>query len=277
MKTRLFALGFVLSGAMTSGMGIWHTGLHWHDNATNADRPADILSAAQITGELRVNHTRPRTTAGHPRLHAALAVETWPRYDGLDLAHMTAGAEWRLKPSLGAYRPSFAFGFEGGFTAAREAARSGPQGALWARVEQRLSPAWQANLRHTRDRHDARQLAFDRTAHETALSFQRVTASAWVLTLEARHRRGDVVAYLDPEHPVLADKSQTPFKVSTFDRSNRLVAYYFDATTRTGAIRLSREFGPAIRLELAWEQRTTRQGVVPYRNRVTSLELSRRW
>lgn len=262
---------------MSPGTAIWQTGLHWHDNATNADRPADILSAAQFTGELRVNRAWPQPSAGHPLLHAALAVEAWPRYDGLDLAHLTAGAEWRLKPGLGAYRPRFAFGGEAGFTAAREAARAGPHGALWVQIGQRLSPAWQANLRHTRDRHDARQPAFDRTAHETALGFQGVIASDWVLTLETRHRRGDVVAYLHPEHPVLADKSQTPFKVSTFDRSNRLVAYYFDAITRTSAIRLSREFGPETRLELAWEQRTTRQGVVPYRNRITSLELSRRW
>lgn len=277
MKPLLLAIALLLPGGAAGAAGPWRTGLHWHDNATNADRPGEILAAAQFTGELRYTHARRRPAGRHPWLHAALAVEAWPRYDGLDLAHLSVGAEWRLKSGLGAYRPRFVFGGEVGLTSARESARAGRHGAAWVQVDQRLSPAWQARLRHTRSRHDARQLAFDRTAHETALTFQGEIALGWTLVVEARHRRGDVVSYLLPDHPALADKTQTPFKVSTFDRAIKLVAYYFDAATRTEAVRLSRALSPAARLSFAWEQRTTRQGVVPYRNQITSLELSHSW
>jgi hypothetical protein len=250
-----------------------HTGLLWHDNATNADARGEVLPAAQTLVGLHYNRLAAATSPHRWRAGFHVQAEVWPRYDGLDQLHLGGEAEWTYKFGLGPYRPVLGAGLAAGFATARESARSGPGGRMWLLAEQRLAAHWRARLQHEISRHDARQLAFDRTAHESALTLHQAWRDRWSVELEVRHRHGDVVSYLPASHPALVDKSQTPFKVATFDRAEKLVAYYFDAVTRSGRVGLVHRFSSATRLALGWEHRLTRQGVVPYRNRIVSLEI----
>lgn len=264
----------LLLPAAAAGSWEQHLALHWHDNATNSDARGEILPAAQTLVQLRYH--RPLAAPAPHRLRAGFRVqmEIWPHYDGLDQLHLGGEAEWTYKFGLGPCRPSVGAGLAADLGAARESARSGTGGRLWLLAEQRLTTNWQARLRHEFGRHNARQLAFDRSAHETALTLHGSWHARWSVELEARHRDGDVVSYLPVTHPTLANKSQTPFKVTTFDRAEKLVAYYFGAITRSGRVALTRQLSPATRLALAWEYRLTRQGVVPYRNQIMGLEFS---
>ncbi len=78
------------------------TQFKWHDNATNADRAADILPAAQFLATLSTSQRRILASRDQLLFTARITLESWPRYDGLDRLAPGLGLVWQRKFGLGA-------------------------------------------------------------------------------------------------------------------------------------------------------------------------------
>ncbi len=232
------------------------TTLRWHDNATNADLPADILPAFETVTEATVSPRRLLGRDDSLLLGARLLAELWPRYDGLD--RIGLGLAWQHKFALGPYAPTLRAEFTGDTLAARERPRDALLGTATLAYRQRLSTGTTLRLAHEWARTDARALAFDRTGRETTAQLSHQLTPARALTLTARLREGTVQAYSTPPRPDLIAKGKILTLVTTFDRDRPFVAYYCEARTRSGELRASRALGPRLALTLAAERRTPR-------------------
>jgi len=248
----------------------------WHDNATNADRAADILPAAQFLTTLSASQRRLLTPRDQLLFTARFSIEAWPRYDGLDRLAPGLGLVWQRKFGLGAYAPALRAEFSAEHALARESGRSANTGTAALVFRQRLTSAFTAQLGHEFARTDARDLAFDRTGRETSARLGWQSPTPWHFELTLGYRRGDVLVYSSPPRPDLVKKGKIITFSETFDRQGPFIAYYFPADTRSLALRASRSLDRTTTLGISLELRRTPHGDVEYRNRLFALSLQRR-
>ncbi len=247
----------------------------WHDNVTNADRPADIVPTFQSVVELTASHRHLLGRNDSLLLGARAFADLWSRYDGLDRTALGASLTWQHKFGLGPYAPTLRAELAGDLLAARERDRSGQAGTATLVYRQRFATIMRAQFAHQWSRTDARALAFDRTGQETSAQLSRQIGDAWELSFAARRRHGTVLAYSSPPRPDLLAKGKPLTLSSTFDRTAPLVAYYFDARTVAFELRATRSLGPHLALILAAETRNTTHGNASYQNRQVSAALIR--
>ncbi len=261
------------SGA--SGAAVWtaSTGAVWHSNATNADRDADVVGGFELKNELLANR---RWSAGRDDAVLAglrLAAETWPRYDGLDRFSAGVALGWQHKFGLGSRVPVLRLNVSGEHVSARESGRRGLAGTAALQLRQRLGHWGLLQFAREYQRHDARTHAFDRTGAESSARFTFAPRSGWRLTAAAARRDGGVLSYATPPHPELLRKAKPLTTVTTFDRAQDMVAYYFIARTESARAEAGFSLGPRSEIVLSHERRTTSEGVVAYRNHLTSFSI----
>jgi hypothetical protein len=194
----------------------------------------------------------------------------WPRFDGLDRAAAGARLGWQHKFGLGPFAPLLRLDVSGDLVAARESGRAGRAGSATLSARQRLSHWALAQVAHTWTRYDGRAHAFDRTGAETALSLTASPSAAWRATIGVRRWNGGVLSYATPPREDLIKEGKALTIVSTFDRADPLVAYYFIARTETLRLEVGRTLGPRAEFALGVEWRNTRRGALSYRNRIVS-------
>lgn len=245
----------------------------WHDNVTNADHDADILSAFQTITEVTASHRHLLGRNDSLLLGARAFIDLWSRYDGLDRTALGASAAWQHKFGLGPYAPTVRAEITGDHSFARERDRSAAAGTATLLFRQRFATLMRFQFAHEWSRTDARALAFDRTGQETSAQLGRQFGDAWDLTFIIRRRHGTVLAYSSPPRPDLLAKGKQLTFSPTFDRATPFVAYYFDARTIACAVRASRTFGPRLALVLSTEIRDTTHGNESYQNRLATVAL----
>lgn len=270
----LLAAATVAAAAAPSAAG-WTavSSLTWHSNVTNADRDPDVIGGFEFKTDLS---THRRWSAGRDDAVFAglrLSTELWPRFDGLDRAAAGIALGWQHKFGLGAHVPALRLNLTGDHVAARESGRRGLAGTAALHLRQRLGHWGLLQLSREYQRHDARTHAFDRTGAESAARFTFAPRSGWRVTLGAARRDGGVLSYATPPHPELLRKAKPLTTVTTFDRAQDMVAYYFIARTESARAEAGFSLGPRTEVVFAHERRTTTEGVVAYRNHLTSLTL----
>ena len=189
-------------------------------------------------GTCRWRRTALRRTPG-------VGSEIWPRYDGLDRAAIGLTAGLTRKFGLGPFAPTLGLDLAGDVQTARESGRAGRAGAATLFLQKRVSPAWRLGLAHERVRYDARSHAFDRSGGATSLRSDYDFDDRWRVSVTVRHRHGGVLSYATPPRPDLLMEGKALTTVTTFDRQQPMVAYYFLARTLTGAIAVSRALDSA--------------------------------
>lgn len=249
----------------------------WQSNATNASRTPDILAALQLQSEFSAARRLALTGSDALRGGGQLAVEAWPRYDGLDRAAAGIRIGWTHKFGLGPLAPTLALDLAGDALAARESGRAGRAGAATLALQKRLDDQWRLALAHERARYDARQPAFDRTGEETSLRADYDFDPRWRLSATARHRYGGVLSYATPPRPDLLAIGRVLAAVTTFDRNRPMNAYFFVAHTWSGEAAVSRALADATALNLTYEYRTTEKGAIRYANHLVSLGVTRQF
>lgn len=276
---RRLGLGALLAAAGPAfgagGDAVWTAASSavWHSNATNADRDPDVIGGFELKNELLANR---RWSAGRDDAVFAglrLATETWGRYDGLDRASAGIALGWQRKFGLGSQVPALRLNLTGDRVEARESGRRGLAGTAALQLRQRLGHWGLLQLAREYQRHDARTHAFDRTGAETAARFTFAPRAGWRLTLGAARRDGGVLSYATPPHPELLRKAKPLTTVTTFDRAQDMVAYYFIARTESARAEAGFSLGPRTEFVCAHERRSTSKGVVAYRNHLTSLSI----
>ncbi len=250
------------------------TAVVWHDNVTNAERPADLLAALQWRGEVGWGAQRLLPDGHRVRGSAGLRAEAWPRFEGLNVIAPGLGGAWEWKPGLGPHWPVLVAEAEGEWVAAQERGRGGFGAAGRISVRQRLGATWRLAAGHEWRRFDARAMAFDRTGREWFGRLEWNVGEAWTILVEGRRRMGDVVSYSRPPRPDLEALGKPITYVDTFEQDVPWIAYYFRAETRSGAAEVQRLVG---RTTLAWrhEYRHTLHAGPGYKNQLTSFRLSR--
>ncbi len=173
----------------------------WHDNVTNADRSADILSAFQTVTEASTSHRHLLGRNDSLLLGARAFADLWSRYDGLDRTALGASAAWQHKFGLGPYVPTVRAELTGDRSFARERDRSAHAGTATLLFRQRFATLMRFQFAHEWSRTDARALAFDRTGQETSVQLGRQFGDTWDLTFVLRRRHGTVLAYSSPPRP----------------------------------------------------------------------------
>ncbi len=254
----------------------WQVGTEavWHDNATNAERPEDLLAGLQWRTDLHVGFRR--TLPGGHRLQAAAGVRTevWPRFEGLNLLAPGLAGVWEFKPGLGPHRPVFSAEGEGEWLVAQERDRGGLAGTVRLQLRQRIWTNWRLLAGGEWQRTDARGRAFDRTGRAGFGRVEWSPARNWTLAVEGRERVGDVVSYSRPPRPDLVAIGKPITFVDTFEQGSPWIAYYFPARTRIGSAEVQHTVG-----RLSWalrhEYRHTLHAGPGYRNHLTSCRISR--
>lgn len=269
-------MGWVLLAAGSVQAAQWQfaSEVIWQDNATNAERPQDLLSGWQWRTELQAAGQWLLGDGHRLRATAGANTELWPRFPGLGLFGLEIAAAWEFKPGFGPHRPVFEAGIEGGWTGARERDRSGSGGAGHVQVRQRAGSAWLFTAGHEWRRFDARGRAFDRTAKEWSGRVEWTFAEGWTLAATGRRRVGDVVSYSRPPRPDLVALGKPISFVDTFEQATPWIAYYFAAETRSGSLELLRSFGRSV-VGLSYEYRHTLHAGPGYNNQRTALRYGR--
>ncbi|MDQ5977060.1 MAG: hypothetical protein QG602_32 [Verrucomicrobiota bacterium] len=246
------------------------TGLSWHDNVTNAERPEDLLPALQWHARLDAGIARNLPDGHRIRGAAGLRIETWPRFEGLDFVSPALSAAWEFKPGLGPNRPVVAAEVEGEWRVAREHDRGGLGGAVGLSVRQRLGTAWLLSVGHEWRRFSASGHAFDRTGREWSARAEWALNDRWMLAAEVHGRFGDVVSYSRPPRADLEAIGKPITLVDTFEQGVPWIVYYFGARTRRGAVEVQRTLGRS-GVALRHELRYTLHVGPGYRNQLTML------
>lgn len=266
-------LGVCAGGAVTAAeLPRWQfsTEAVWHDNATNAERPQDLLSALQWRSDLRTGlHL---SLPGGQRLSATtgLRSELWPRFAGLDVVAPGIAASWEYKPGLGLRVPVFSAEVEGEWAVAAEKARDGRGGAVRLQVRQRVGAEWLLTGGFERRRFDARSHAFDLIGRKWFGRVERTLGENWLVAVEGQRREGTVVSYSRPPRPDLVAIGKPITYVDTFEQDVPWILYYFRAYTRSEAVELQRTLGRSALL-LRQEYRHTLHAGPGYHNHLTSL------
>lgn len=271
----VLAVGFALiAGRDTTAAWRIGTEVSWHDNVTNGEGTADVLSALQWSMETETGIVRNLRDGLRVTVGTTIRVEAWPRFEGLDFASAVFAGGWEYKPGLGPYRPVFAADLEGEGRLAREPDRGGVGGAGSLSVRQRVGRAWRLLAGHEWRRFEAKGRAFDRTGREWSGRVEWNQSERWAMAAEVLERTGDVVSYTRPPRPDLEALGKPITYVDTFEQDVPWIAYYFKARTRSAALESVWKLGPHSLL-LRYEQRQTLHTGPGYRNRVTTLRLSR--
>lgn len=273
---------FLLAGGLAlAGPGVLAADLAvdlrtvWSDNASNGERPEDILSG--LRGEIDLALPFARALGRGHRLEGSLGLrgEWWPEFEGLNtLAPRLAGG-WSYKPGLGPFRPVFFVRGHGEGVLASERARAGWTGNVRVGVDRRILPSLQLQFGREWQRMDARGRAFDRTAAEWVAELRWDLGPVWRVQLEARQRAGDVVSYSAPPRPDLEAIGKPITYVETFEQGIPWIAYYFFAETDIGALTVARTHADGrTSTALRVEERRTRHAGPGYRNRLLALSTS---
>lgn len=247
----------------------------WNSNATNASRAADVIGALALRAEAASSARFALGTDDALFAGAAVSLEAWPRFDGLDRAVVGPRFTWQHKFGLGALAPVFSVALAGDAIAARETSRQARAGSVTFALRQRFDAATRASLTHERARDDAREFVFDRTGNETSLEVVRDLDVPWSLAVTARWREGDVLSYATPPRPDLVALAHVRVPNTTFDRA--LVAYSLEARSLTGGLAVTRALDAMTSLTFRYEWRETERGSLRYVNHLVSAALARQF
>ena len=242
----------------------------WHDNATNAERPQDVLAALQWRSDLRTGLHRSLPGGHRLSANAGLRTEFWPRFEGLDVVAPGLSGVWEYKPGLGLHVPVVAVEAEGEWAVAAEKARDGRGGAARLQVRQRVGEEWLLTAGVERRRFDARSHAFDLTSRKWFGRVERTLGENWLVAVEWQRREGTVVSYSRPPRPDLVAIGKPITLVDTFEQDEPWILYYFRAHTRSAALELQRTFGRST-VTLRQEYRETKHKGPGYVNQLTTL------
>lgn len=247
----------------------------WQDNATNASRASDEIGALLLRADLATARRFSPARDDSLILEGRVAVEAWPRFDGLNRAEFGAATTWRHKFGLGAQAPVFSVELAASATAAHESARAGLAGGATLAWQQRFSESTRVKISHELSRYDARAAVFDRTAGETALEVTQSLNERWLLAFTARARHGDVVSYATPPRPDIVALAKVRTANTTFDRP--LVVYSLTARTLGGSLALTRTLDERTALSFSYEYRETEKDALRYVNHLVSTVLVRQF
>lgn len=249
----------------------------WHGNVTNSDRPADRLPALQWQTGVAVEYHRPLPGGNVLSAGLRIALDLWPRYQGLDAITLGPTLGWDHKFGLGAQAWVLAAAAAGGWVSGRESDRSGLAGQLQLEIRKRWNDSWQFAFGTERIRYDARGHAFDNSGRENYLRAAFQVNAVWRATAELRQRAGVVVSYTSPPRPDLVQAGKVLTLVDTFERGAPLLAYYFPADTRSTSLELLRSLGPATSAYLRFEYRETTHKALRYSNQRSTVGVVRRF
>lgn len=244
----------------------------WNSNATNANRSSDVIGALALQADLASSARFALGSDDAVFAGAAVSTEVWTRFSGLNRISAGPRVSWQRKFGLGAFAPVFSVELAGDAVGARESARRARAGSVTAILRKRLDDATSLSLSHVRNREDARDTVFDRTAAETSLTVTRDLESGWSLTLAARWREGDVLSYATPPRADLVSLARVRAPNATFDRP--MVAYSLDARSLTGSLAANRALTETTSLTFRFEWRETERGPLRYVNRLVSAGIA---
>ncbi|MDB6126185.1 MAG: hypothetical protein JWM35_81 [Verrucomicrobia bacterium] len=248
----------------------------WNSNATNADRGFDEISALLLQAEVDIFPTR--IPLGHDDalfLSGGVALEAWPRFDGLDRVTFGPRVGWQHKFGLGALAPVLRFEVSVDVVDARDEERSGLAGSgrlLW---RQRLDEATQITISYERIRHHARDELYNQTAGEAAAEISRELDEHWSVAAKAKWRQGDVLSYASPPRPDLVALARDRDTVDVFGKP--LIAYSLDARSLGGSLALTRSLDERTALSFAYEVRVTERSPLRYVNHLVSAAINRQF
>jgi hypothetical protein len=247
----------------------------WQDNASNANRPSDKISALQTQADVLASERYSLTSAdsAHVTFHAA--AEWWPRYSALSNAAAGARVEWRHKYGLGALAPVFSFELAGDWVGARESGRSGTSAGATLGLRKRFNDRWRATLTEELTELYARDAVFDRRGAQTTLEVGRDLTPASRLTLAVFYRNGDVLSYATPPRPDLVPVAPNRVPVTTFGRG--FVAYSIRAETVGAKAAYIYALTEESAVVVAYECRRTERSPLRYVNQLVSLALVRQY
>jgi hypothetical protein len=243
----------------------------WHDNATNADRDIDQVSALEtrVDAVASWRYSAGRNDSLHAGLHAA--GEWWPRYLEHSSVALGARGEWQHKFGLGAFAPVLALqaGIDQLF--AQDSARDGTLTIGTLSFRKRFNDQWRVSLDQDWTEHYARTAAYDRAGTQTTFEVAFDASELTRFTLSLFYYSGDVISYATPPRPELASLANARQPTDIFDRPQ--VVYSIDAHTtgsKAAFIRAMNESSAAI---LAYEYRVTERSPFRYVNHLVSVAL----
>ena len=248
----------------------------WNSNATNADRAFDEIGALLLQADVDFFSTR--ISLGHDDavfISGGIAMETWPRFEGLDRVALGPRLAWQHKFGLGALAPVLRFEVSVDVVDARNEERSGLAGSgrlLW---RQRLDESTQVTFSYERLRHHARDALYNQTAGEAAAEISRELDERWTLGAKFRWRQGDVLSYASPPRPDLVALSRDRDTVDVFGKP--LIAYSLDARSLGGSVSVTRSLDERTALTFAYEGRITERSPLRYVNHLVSTAISRQF
>jgi hypothetical protein len=240
----------------------------WHDNASNANRPADEIEAFEMRSNLAFSHRL--ALARNDSLHftAQASADWWPRFTALQQPTLGGSVEWQHKFGLGAQAPVVGLEVLGASVLASDRNRRGTLTRTALTLRKRFNDIWRATLSQDISRHDARLAVYDRQGAETALTVDRPLGQTWHLAVRGSYRDGDVLSHGTPPRPDLVALAPNRTPVTTFDRP--MVAYAIDASSIAGEATLSRALGARSSLSLGFTHRVTRRTPLRYVNNFVS-------
>jgi hypothetical protein len=247
----------------------------WQDNASNANRASDKISALQTLADLVASERYSLTSADSAHLTLHAAGEWWPRFNSLFTAAAGGRLEWQHKFGLGALAPVFSCELAGDFVTARESGRAGTSGGVTLGVRKRFNDRWRVTLTEELSELYARAAVFDRSGAQTTLEVACDLTPASRLTLATFYRNGDVLSYATPPRPDIVPIAPNRMPVTTFERG--FVAYSIRAETvgvRFAYIHALTEESAVV---ASYECRRTERAPLQYVNQLVSLALVRQF
>lgn len=243
----------------------------WNDNATNANRSPDQISALQTQADMIASNRYAfgRDDSFHLGLHAA--GEWWPRYRRLASAALGLRGEWQHKFGLGALAPVLSLEAGADWVAAQDGARDGTSTIGTIALRKRFNDLWRASLSQDFVEHYARAAPYDRKGTQTMLELGLDATELTRFTVAVFRYSGDVVSYATPPRPDLAALAPNRQPSAIFNRAH--VVYSIDARTigaKAGVIRALSEDTAAI---LGYEYRETERDPFRYVNHLVSVAL----
>ncbi len=270
------AFGFSLFSALAFAAPLgWAPNLTttatWDSNVTNADRSGDIIGALQLRADMAAITRVALDTDNALLVGGHFLAEAWPRFDGLNHLSLGPRLTWQHKFGIGALAPVLALEFTGDLIFARETERSARAGTVALGWRKRLDDTTRLALKHEFERRDAREAMFDRTGQETSLECDRDLAEDWSVSLTARWRHGDVLAYATPPRPELVALAKHRETYDTFGRP--LVGYSLESHSLSGSVAATRTLSRASWLIFCYELRQTKRSPLRYVNHLVSAAL----
>jgi hypothetical protein len=247
----------------------------WNDNASNADRAEDRLSAWQIQADVLASQRY--TLRGADSLHLSFhaAAEWWPQYNNLSGAAVGGRAAWEHKFGLGALAPVFSAELAGDFVDAHEDGRRGTTGGVTLALRKRFNNVWRGSITEEFNELYARQAVYDRAGAQTTVEVARELDEVARLTFAVFYRDGDVLSYATPPRPDLVTVAPDRMPVTTFDRD--FVAYSIKAATVGARVAYIRAVTEESAVILSYEYRHTERSPLRYVNQLVSLALVRQF